>query len=159
MSVRMVTRFYNSATIRVPLFLSSRFLSPRCNSYWSNLLPTRGISRSICHCSSSVLQSLSRHTENNSRCATDATLDSVVKIFTFCGKATLVEPIKPSGPEDVKTMGFTQTKPRASSATRQTSSTVTTSVKEKGKAAKGTEPSPPKMQLSNRYDALKDKDD
>ncbi|KAG2275221.1 hypothetical protein Bca52824_057776 [Brassica carinata] len=34
-------------------------------------------------------------------------------------------------------MGFTQTKPRASSATRQTSSTVTTSVKEKGKAAKG----------------------
>ena len=67
--------------------------------------------------------------------------------------------IKPSAPEDVKTMGFTQTKPRASSATRQTSSTVTTSVKEKGKAAKGTEPSPPKMQLSNRYDALKDKDD
>ncbi|KAH0857279.1 hypothetical protein HID58_085540 [Brassica napus] len=66
---------------------------------------------------------------------------------------------KPSGPEDVKTMGFTQTKPRASSATRQTSSTVTTSVKEKGKAAKGTELSPPKMQLSNRYDALKDKDD
>ncbi|KAG5379340.1 hypothetical protein IGI04_027182 [Brassica rapa subsp. trilocularis] len=67
--------------------------------------------------------------------------------------------IRPSGSEDDKTMGFTQTKPRASSATRQTSPTVTTSVKEKGKAAKGTEPSPPKMQLSNRYDALKDKDD
>ncbi|CAF2105028.1 unnamed protein product, partial [Brassica oleracea] len=67
--------------------------------------------------------------------------------------------IKPSGPEDVKTMGFTQIKPIASSATKQTSSTVTTSVKEKGKAAKGREPSPPKMQLSNRYDTLKDKDD
>ncbi|CAH2069944.1 unnamed protein product [Thlaspi arvense] len=93
-SVRIATRFCKSSTIQVPRFLSSHFLLPRCNSGLNNLLTSTGTSRfrAICRCSSSVSQSDSRHTENTSRCALYATLDSVVEIFSFYSTPSLLEP-------------------------------------------------------------------
>lgn len=68
--------------------------------------------------------------------------------------------IKANGPASAgisKTMlGFTQTKPTAKSATRQTASTVTEAVKGKDKDSNRMVAL---VQLSDRYDALEDQDD